>query len=354
MIGVRHSWSFLRRIAFGVLIIGTAVLLGCATTPEVPDPDLSGMEPRVVSALQAGREAVLTHPGSAEAWGDLGALYDAHLFSDLAVVCYRRAQEIAPAEFEWIYLLAIVREIQGADVEELNDLFGRAVALDPDYAPLRVRYGDALWRRGRYEEAQAELQRAVALAPQMAMAHRRLGQVLLSLGDTEQAAKQLARAVTLEPEDLAAYSGLAGALMRLGQTERARAIQERAAGLEPVSNLEDSVYARRVFMRNVSSSGAFSRAIAAVRGGDYGQAVRDLEIVLQVRPDDASVHYWMGLAHARQGQGPAAYEHLARAVELDPAMVQARIELGHVLNAAGRHDEAAEQLERAATFGPPN
>ena len=214
----------------------------------------------------------------------MGSLYDAHMLGDMAEGCYVRAQELDPADFRWVYLHAVVREIQGADEKELSALFERAAEIRPDYVPLYVRLGDGLARRGRYSEARESLERALELAPQTAMAQRRLGQVLLALGDAQAAAKHLARAVTLEPRDLTAYSGLAQALMRMGQTERAHAVRERARGLEPVIALDDPVYGSQVFMRNMSSGRAFARATAALRAGAPELAVEDLQRVLQVRP----------------------------------------------------------------------
>ena len=333
-------------------ICALLLVVGCSAGVEVPEPDLTGMEPRVIDALESARDLVLREPQSAEAWGELAALYDAHLLTDLAVQCYRNAVERAPEEFEWAYLLAIARELQGAEPDEVIELFDRAVALRPSYAPTLVRLGDALWRRGRYDEARAELKRAVEIEPRIAAAHRRLGQVALTQGDAQEAAKHMARAITLEPRDLAAYSGLAQALMRLGQGARASAIRDRAAGLEPVTNLHDPVYAERVFMRNVSSGGAFARATAAIRDGDFPQAVSDLGIVLEMRPQDASAHYWMGMAQRRSGDGASAITYLTRAVDLEPAMHVAHLELGRALLTEGRHAEALARFERAAAFAP--
>jgi tetratricopeptide (TPR) repeat protein len=337
-----------------VVLVSLAVLFACRSQPPPPDPDLSGLEPRVAAALDEARQAVQAHPASAEAWGNLGALYDAHRITDPAVECYRRAHELNPGAFEWSYLLAIAREIQGGDADELIELFGRAAARSAGYAPLHVRLGDALWRRGRSDAARTELARALELAPESPMAHRRMGQVLLSLGDARAAAVHLERAVALRPEDLAAHTALAQALARLGEGERARVVRERAFGLEPAAGLEDPVYAEYVFLRDRSSSGAFARAVAAIRQGFHERAVEDLEIVLEVRPDDPSVHYWMGLACGRSGDLDRALEHLTRSVTLDPALAPAHVERGRQLLARGRPAEAVEAFERAARLRPLN
>ncbi len=339
-------------------IVGAGVALRCSTRGErsgesaVPNPDVSEMEPQVVRLLQQARESVLSGRDSADAWGELGSLYDAHMLTDLAETCYRRARSLDPDDFRWVYLLAIVREIQGAEIAELRELFDRAAAIRPSYAPIHVRLGDSLWRRGQYDEARDELRRAIELAPGVAMAHRRLGQVLLALGDNRGAAEHLTRAVNLEPRDLAAYSGLAQVLMRLGQTERAREVRESARGLEPVAALDDPVYGNQVFMRSMNSSRAFARATAAIQHGAYDRAIEDLGVVLEVRPGDASAHYWMGIAYQHIGELQPAWTHLFQAVQLAPRMVQARLQLAELLSGQGRYAEAVEQYERAAALRP--
>jgi tetratricopeptide (TPR) repeat protein len=162
-----------------------------------------------------------------------------------------------------------------------------------------------------------------------------LGQVLLALGEIDGAIAELTRAVELEPRDLPAHSALAQAYMRQGSSEQAQAILERASGLQPIDAVEDRLYGERVFMRGIGSSRAFTRAQAAMRIGRWDQAVRDLELVLRARPDFPSAHYWKGVA-----------------VELEPSLVAARLELGALLLAAGRHAEAVEQYERAAALRP--
>jgi tetratricopeptide (TPR) repeat protein len=323
----------LRALAAALALLALA---GCGG-PEPPDPELGGMEPQVAELLEGARR-VAVERDSAEAWGSLGSAYDAHGLLAEAEVCYRHAATLDPGAFVWTYLLAVVREVQGAEAAEVVQLFDRA--------------GTALSLRGEHARAREAFERAIALAPRDAVAQRGLGHVLLALGDAAAAAEHLSRAIELQPKDLAAHAGLAQAHMRLGQVERARAIAERARGLEPIDALADPVYGERVFMRSVGSSRAFARAMAALRIEAWAQAVADLELVLRARPDDASVHYWKGVAHRRLSQSVPALTHLSRAVELSPGMVPARLQLAALLLEEGRHAEAVVQYERAAALEP--
>ena len=77
-------------------LAGAGVALRCSTGGDrpgegsaVPNPDLSGMEPQVARLLQQARDRVRSGGDSADAWGELGSLYDAHMLTDLAEICYR-------------------------------------------------------------------------------------------------------------------------------------------------------------------------------------------------------------------------------------------------------------------------
>jgi Flp pilus assembly protein TadD len=335
-----------------LLALGSA---GCDATPMggqgLPDPDLSDMEPQVADVLRHKRQIVVER-GSVESWGDLGAAYDAHGLLEQAESCYRRAHELDPRGFEWAYLLAVVREVRGAETQEVVELFDRAARLRPDYGPVFVRLGAALALRGEHSDAREAFENAIALAPRNAVAHRGLGQTMLALGNAGTAAEHLERAVELEPRDLSARSSLAQAYMRSGRAELAAELVRQAQQLQPINSFDDAVYAERVFLRSVGSSRAYARAQAALRTGRFDQAVRDLTIVVEARPDDASAHYWKGMAHRRLGQGDPASTHLSRAVALEPTLVQARLELGALELSRARHAQAVEQLEAAGALQP--
>jgi len=344
-----------RTVRVAVVALAALTVFGCVDSQpsriEPPDPDTGAMEPQVAELLLAARAEVL-ESGSAENWGTLGAVYDAHGLLAEAEACYRRAGELDPAVFDWVYLLAVVREVRGAETDEVVAQFDRADLLRPGYPPIRIRLGAALALRGEHGRARAAFERALSVAPTSAVAHRGLGQALLALDDAARAAEHLARAAELQPRDLSAHAGLAQAYMRLGRPEQAQIAVERSRGLQPIDAMDDPVYGARVFMRSVSSSRAFSRAQAAMRIGAWQQAVEDLALVLRARPVDASTHYWKATAHLRLEQNQPALAHLRRAVEIDPGLVAARVQLGHLLVAEGRYPEALEQFERASTLRP--
>ncbi|MDB4946985.1 MAG: hypothetical protein JWP97_6519 [Labilithrix sp.] len=93
------------------------------------------------------------------------------------------------------------------------------------------------------------------------------------------------------------------------------------------------------------------RGAVARRSGDIGRARRHLERAVEAHPSPehlcnlASVCGELGLLdHAER--------HLRRALTLDSAHVEARVNLGTVLLESGRHEEALTHLDRAAALAP--
>jgi tetratricopeptide (TPR) repeat protein len=318
----------------------------------VPDPDLSEMEPQVAEALAQSRQVLLAQRESAELWGDLGGLYDAHGLLDLAEVCYRRAVELEPDEFRWTYLLAIAREIAGAEIDEVQSLFGRAAELRPDYAQIDLRLGDAFSRRGEYARAREHFERAVAADPTTAVAQRGLGQVLLSLDDAAAAIDPLTQATMLEPRDRTAVSSLAQAYMRLGDVEAAERLVVTAERLEPVNSIDDPVWGAAVYDRSLSSSRVFRRGRAKLRDADDRGAAEDFETVLRALPEEASAHFWLATAYRNLGDRDRSLRHFARAAELRPRMVKAHVAAGELAYALERYEESESHFRAAIEVTP--
>ena len=185
------------RLFFALML--TATSLSPAFTfddrlPAMPEIETSMMQPRVANIIAAARTAVYDSPRSAEAWGRLGALLDAHKLYNGAQGCYREAYHLAPNNFRYVYLLAIVSDLMGRPVSETAPLLEAAAKIEPDYPPVHLQVGDMFARQGKLPEALASYRKALALDVEFAGAHRSLGQLLLLRGDAEAAVRHLRRA----------------------------------------------------------------------------------------------------------------------------------------------------------------
>ncbi len=302
-------------VPLALIVGGTAFFLRVGDRHEpwtVPDPDTAEMQEPVTRLIRESRAEVLRDPGSAAAWGRLGTVLDAHDLDHPAAICYRHAHTLDPADFRWVYFLAIVRDTIGAPAEESVELLQAAAELEPQYPPVAARMADILARAGQWEQAQAVYERALELAPDYPIARRGLGQVLLARGDPAGALDQLERAVRLRDGDRSTYAALAQAYAQLGRPHEARAAADRSRTLSSRFNYRDSIRGAHVGNVGTSSTAVMSRARFMMANNLWDQALTDLKLAEEMLPDDAWVQFQLGKVYRQLGNDELAEKHLAR------------------------------------------
>ena len=298
------------------LIVGaTAVVLFINEPDEpwtVPDPDTSQMQTPVAGLIRESREAVLDDPGSAAAWGRLGAVLDAHDMDGPAATCYRHARTLDPAEFRWVYFLAIVGDVLGAPAQESVELLGDAATLNPTYPPVKARMADILARAGRWPEAQSVYEQALLLAPDYPIARRGLGQVLLAQGDAAGAVAHLEHAARLRDGDRSTYAALAQAYGQRGRHDEARVAAVQSREMSSRISYRDSIRGEHVGNLGTSSTAVMSRARFMMANNHWDRALADLKLAEEMLPDDAWVQYQLGKVYRQLGNNDLAEQHLGR------------------------------------------
>jgi len=172
-------------------------------------------------------EAALERDSSyAPAWIGLSAAYNALPWytdypageaAERSKSASRRALELDPDNAEALYTYAITVTEYDLDWEEAGRLFGRAIALDPDYAQGLSWYCWYLAGTGQWEEAVPWCERGVELDPLHLHALGQLGETLLLVGRYEDGRRVIGRALALQPDFPWALM-----LMALGQTLEGR------------------------------------------------------------------------------------------------------------------------------------
>jgi len=87
--------------------------------------------------------------------------------------------------------------------------------------------------------------------------------------------------------------------------------------------------------------------------GKYRDAAIQYQNSLKADKNFPAAHYALAKAYVHMGDLGAAYRELARTVQLQPTNYQARIDLGNLLMAGGKTDDAEKQA-KAALAGEPN
>jgi len=223
---------------------------------------------------------------------------------------------------------------------QARELFERAVALDPNYAPAYVGLGqvdmnasNAGWTEDpgeARERAEKLAQKAIALDDLSSSAHALLGEVVVNFGDYDRALDELKRAISLNGSDAYSYAVLVMVLLYRGDPAGAIAAGETLTQFQP--ELPDGT--------------ALHLGMAYVLADHGADAIRILEPIVGHNPRDLYASVMLAVAYAGAGRQQQADE-LAKVVRQrfptfsrdqfgsalrDPSL---RAKLDHALDTAG-------------------
>ena len=246
----------------------------------------------------------------------------------------RDAPRVSPDAYE-DYLrgrFALNRSLAASPHDSVRH-FEAAIAKDSLFAPAYSGLGAAYMRLGSVfggalpADARANAiraaEKALELDSELVEAHVVLGDASVRQWQWDVAEASYRRAIDLNPNDAAAYAGQAHWLLCLGRTDEALASARRARELDPLA----------LFGTNIGWILFHARR--------YDEAIRELQTVLAVRPDDGMVLWYLGFALIEQGQPEEALRVLERSASVsdrNPAV------LGVLVRAHARAGRRAEAL----------
>jgi tetratricopeptide (TPR) repeat protein len=79
-------------------------------------------------------------------------------------------------------------------------------------------------------------------------------------------------------------------------------------------------------------------------GGHYDQAIRELQVTLELSPNFSVAHWGLGLAYEQQGMYEKAQVTLQKTTTLSPSL-NVKASLGHAYAAAGKRREAQAVID---------
>lgn len=301
-------------------------------------------------------------------------------------------------------LLAVLGRAQMANAEHTQaaTTFGKLAALEPQSVDPLVRQASAYASSRDFASARSVLNKAIDLQPDNVM----LRAALVDLGLAEQrpeAAIADARAMQKKwPKASAGYVAEAAVLMNQKRTQEAevllrsatRSVEDTGAALQLFSLLlkSDRAAEAEKFAAEWVASRPKDAAMAAAAGEDslarqdFATAVRWYRAALKARPNNpillnnlawalgqlkdpqamataekartlapnnAAIIDTIGWLQLQQGNADGAVTTLARAVSLAPGAAPVRMNLARALIAAGRKDDAKEQLQAIAGLAAP-
>jgi tetratricopeptide (TPR) repeat protein len=138
-----------------------------------------------------------------------------------------------------LYVQASALDEDSATYDHAEELYGRAIRLDPCLAIAYTNLGNIRFRRGDEAGAERLYRQALAIDPAQPEAHYNLGYMMLDRGDAKNATAYFQHAIERDPRFADAHFNLAMAWEQMNDRQRARAHWEKYLELEPSGTWAD-------------------------------------------------------------------------------------------------------------------
>ena len=317
--------------------------------PTLSQSELEKFDPIIRERVEKGYEEAQANPTDAEANGRLGMILHACDHYEHALVCYQRAALLKPESFRWNYYLGSLQHWLG---KEALATLRKAVQLNPDYLPARLKLGEALLARRNWEETREIFEAVLKKDADSPIAHYGLGRIQSAQGEPGAAAESYRKACQLSPSFGTAHYALAMTYRDLGKAAKAKEhfslFQRNKQGRPP---LEDPLANAIVALK----SGAhyhLNRGVRLQASGQLRQAIAEFERALEFEPDYARVHEHLLSGYLALEQLGKAEEHYHTAVKLNPDMYEVHHNFGILLTLRGKPGEAVDAFRRAVGINP--
>lgn len=233
------------------------------------------------------------------------------------------------------------------DLDVAAEQFEAIIRVRPRQALAHIRLAEVHIDRHEISAAEEALQNVLEMqACCLALAHDLLGAIRYETGDLEGAITHGREAVRIEPDLRIAHYNLALALRDNGEREQSQQVMQRFQEIDSAANQRELEENRAAQIAMLNAQGLYY-----LRRDKPAEAVQLFEAALQFAPDDALIHFNIGLSRSELGQQEGAITALENARALQPEHVEIYELLAATYRSLGqeaearRIDELRQQLE---------
>jgi tetratricopeptide (TPR) repeat protein len=257
----------------------------------------------------------------------------------------------------------------------------KAVELAKDDAVVRAYtvLGSFYFLRDRFPDAVAALEKGITTSGNSVDLIYLLARMYREKGDTAKADELAQRATEVKPDDYHTHLVLSAYRDQIGDHEGALAAARKAKEVAPPDAVDADLrvaevvleigftdkkpemvkegrdIVQKVLAAKPTDPGAlFVKAKLDIAERNFDEAIRELRTAIDQQPDWAKAHFLLGSALALSGERTGARTELARALEIDGTMIEARRLLADVHAALGEHEYAVEEGRRYLKERPDN
>jgi predicted O-linked N-acetylglucosamine transferase (SPINDLY family) len=203
--------------------------------------------------------------------------------------------------------------LKARDAPGAAEAWWQAIEIDPDNAEASFHLGNLNLERGQHGAALIHYERALRGAPDHVGVLNNLGLCHKALGAIDRAETCYRAALAAEPDQPDALTNLANILFGREHYAEVVSVTDRILALPQTAR----------------GSVRLVRALAQERSGDSAGAEATLVAAVRQRPDDATLHAYLGTLYARSERYAEADAALSRSLSLAPDSAYALSMLAH-------------------------
>jgi tetratricopeptide (TPR) repeat protein len=210
-------------VAAGVLALGIAVALGCATFRRNAD---------YRTEISIWEDTTRKRPDNSRAWSDLGDAFARAGNFDEAIRDYDKALKLDPYYAKAYNNRGNARSDANHDLDAIGD-YDKAITLEPDFAEAYNNRGLAYAKIGRLTDAIRDYDKAIALKPDYAEAYDCRGVAYARSARLPEALRDFDKAIALDPGYADAYFDRGNACFYANRYSEAIGDYDKAIALQP-------------------------------------------------------------------------------------------------------------------------
>ncbi len=332
-------------------LYGFSLTLCAQTLPELPPVVFDNFGPGIREQVHKAYADAQAKPRDAEAAGHLGMILHTYEQYEFAAVCYERARLLAPHEFRWIYYLGIVQAARGNHREAVA-AFKEALQRQVDYLPAQLRLADSLFALGNLGESQQFYEAVAKRNAAIAQAQYGLGRIKTARGEPAAGVEHYRKALESFQEYGAAHYALGLALRDLGQTDKAKehlALSQKYKYQRPP--LPDPLLAA-IAELNKAGTEVLKRAVMLESAGQIAESIAEHERALELNPNLVQAYINLISLYGRKGEVEKAAQAYRAVIALNPNLADSHYNYGVLLAEQGRYSEAAQAFHRSLQINP--
>ena len=359
---------------FAAGMLAMAAVQPSAQAPSVNQQRATALEQeqngQIVEAEAAWHSVLRVHPSDAEAYAHLGLLEARQQHYDAAVPLYRKALALDPAMPDLRLNLGLSLFKSGslkAAIDTLSPLLKGAAPSSPDAMRLEILIAMAHYGLGEYAAAVPYLRKVTAADPQNLPYRLLLGQSCMWSKQYQCVLDTYHQILELNAESAEADM-LAGEALDQMQNHQGAMDEFRAAVkadpkapnahfaigylLWTQDQFEEAAEEFQAELANVPESpqALAYLADADIHLGRQDEALPLAEKAVQIDPGIAKAHVDLGILYADRDRQPDAVKEFKAAIKLSPNDQDPHWRLARLYQAMGRQEEAKAEFEKTKTL----